>query len=160
GTARTLIATDALPSSEYVQVALQGAGDVCDVSPVMHAETHTRRNDFSQQSNEGAYDWADCSLSQDVEYDTDLNTSLDDCGICTHECVTAHNDSRCNAGTCEIIECDDGWVDSNENPDDGCECQDLGQDDPDLTTPFLDTNCDGVDGDVSKATFVATSGTD
>src|SRR5699024_6950774 len=77
GTARTLIATDALPSSEYVQVALQGAGDVCDVSPVMHAETHTRRNDFSQQSNEGAYDWADCSLSQDVEYDTDLNTSLD-----------------------------------------------------------------------------------
>lgn len=160
GIARTLIASDALPSAEFVQVALQGAGDVCDVSTVMRAEERTRRNDFEQASNEGAYDWADCSLSADVLYDTDLNSSLDHCGACEHECATAHNTSTCNAGSCEIIECDPGWVDLNGVADDGCECQDQGQDSPDLTAPFEDTNCDGIDGDISNSIFVAKSGED
>jgi len=158
--AKTNIKQNALPAGTFVQTALQGSGNVCDVSPVLLANDVERANDFPTATNESGVDWRDCGQSTSVEYDTDVMRSLDHCGSCNFECVTAHNDSVCNAGSCEILQCDPDWVDLNGVAHDGCECHNEGEDVPDLTTPFLDTNCDGVDGDVSKATFVATSGTD
>lgn len=158
GNARTSIASTLPPNKSYVQVALQDGQ--CTLSPVMRASDIESINNFITASNETGRNWQDCGLSPNVQYDTDVNHSIDHCGSCSTTCIRANMDSTCSAGTCSFGACDTGWVDLNENPDDGCECQNSGQDDPDLTTPFLDTNCDGVDGDVSKATFVATSGMD
>lgn len=158
-TARTDLSTHGLPPvAAYVQAALQDGQ--CKVSSVRNARDVESINNFATASNETGRNWQDCELSPDVEYDTDVNLSFDHCGVCGNTCERANMDSWCSGGSCDFGACDPGWVDLNENPDDGCECQNLGQDDPELTTPFLDTNCDGVDGDIAKATFVATSGTD
>ncbi len=58
--------------------------------------------------------------------------------------------------TCGMA-CEAGWVDVNSAGWDGCECELKGDDDqPD----GVDRNCDGVDGNIAKAIFVATSGSD
>jgi hypothetical protein len=57
--------------------------------------------------------------------------------------------------------CPDGWVDLDGDPGNGCEYEctpTAGVDRPD--DDFTDSNCDGIDGDVSAAIFVAVSGAD
>ena len=66
----------------------------------------------------------------------------------------------CNRGrdvpSCEM-RCDPGFVDLDNGTDDGCECEVVpGDDHPD----GLDQNCDGIDGDRSRALFVSKVGDD
>ncbi len=58
-------------------------------------------------------------------------------------------------------ECYQGWIDLDGEPENGCEYEctaTSGEDEPD--DQFMDTNCDGVDGEVAKAVFVAVEGND
>ncbi len=122
--------------------------------------------------------WTDCILPDDVcdGADNDCNGVIDDgflvngkyvtdthCGKCGNNCtfVTYTNGKAiCDASlenpACAMA-CLDGFQDVNNNPNDGCECKLLStQDLPD----GIDQNCDGVDGELLNAVFVAKNGDD
>ena len=92
------------------------------------------------------------------KYYTDVH-----CGVCGNNCASFPFPSA--SGKCSLegvipgcaMVCTEGWFDVNDNQTDGCECQfDNTVDHPDGS----DHNCDGVDGEVANAIFVAKSGSD
>ncbi len=87
-------------------------------------------------------------------------TGANDCLPCdepTPEQVNVH--ASCSEGMCGL-ECDEGFGDVNDDLSDGCEatCDLSMPDEPD--DAFEDTDCDRIDGDVSRAIFVALGGDD
>ncbi len=48
-------------------------------------------------------------------------TTTDACGTCGNACSFANATAACNAGTCEMASCNDGFADCNTSPGDGCE---------------------------------------
>lgn len=96
---------------------------------------------------------------QTLIYDTDEH-----CGVCNNSCKAmtgTHSAGFCEpSGTIPACkwQCDDGYFDVNVNPNDGCECQYLSeQDDPDVPG---DANCDGIDGVAADGVFVSKDGSD
>jgi hypothetical protein len=81
----------------------------------------------------------------------DLMTDPANCGKCGISCVIPRATAACSVGQCALGECDDGWFDCDEDPNNGCE-QPLspGQmcglvckpDKPEACNQF-DDNCDG-----------------
>jgi len=121
--------------------------------------------------------WGDCDLSSEVcdNVDNDCDGDVDEefvnddgkyftdenCGQCSNNCTFLsypNASSACDIGkaTPECgMSCDPGFFDVNGNPADGCECGYVGEaDSPD----GVDQNCDGVDGEVGNAVFVAKNG--
>jgi hypothetical protein len=88
--------------------------------------------------------------------ETDVRT-LDNCGGCGVVCDLPHGGESCAEGRCALLECEAGWYNINGDDSDGCEyqCEGFapGPDLPDVD--FRDSNCDGIDGDISMAVFVA-----
>ena len=90
-------------------------------------------------------------------------TADDHCGQCDNTCLVlsfANGKGTCNGAlpvpACQMT-CDPGWSDVDQNPNDGCECH------YDSATDYpygVDSNCDGVDGEVQNAVFVAKDGND
>ena len=87
------------------------------------------------------------------------------CGECGTSCkglfaLNAHGE--CNTALAQpkcVMACDEGAADSDGNPANGCECVMTGEmDEPD--PDGVDSDCDGVDGEVDNAIFVATYGSD
>jgi len=123
--------------------------------------------------------WTPCDLPDDVcdGADNDCNGIADDpfvdgqgryvtdgnCGQCGNNCTAvaySNADGVCNADKAIpdcMMKCKPGFHDVNGNPADGCEC--LFTPGPDLTDGN-DTDCDGVDGEVGNAVFVAKNGAD
>ena len=123
--------------------------------------------------------WSECDLPDEVcdAVDNDCNGISDDpfvddqgryvtdqnCGQCGNNCTALTLPNA--AGICDIdkaipdckMECKPNYSDVNNNPADGCEC--LFQDGEDLPDG-VDQNCDGVDGEVGNAVFVAKNGDD
>lgn len=122
--------------------------------------------------------WSDCMLPDEEcnSLDDDCNGVVDDgfqeegryftdanCGQCGNSCLFL---TYANAtGYCDVslvvpqcaMECTDTYFDVNNNPADGCECHyTSGSDLP----GGGDENCDGVDGEVQNALFVAKNGSD
>lgn len=92
---------------------------------------------------------------------SDTATDPNHCGGCGTKCTFPNAKALCASSRCALGPCDDGYFDIDLDPTNGCEyaCTALSTiDDPD--DAFVDSNCDGVDGDVSKAIFVATDGND
>ena len=88
----------------------------------------------------------------------DYMTDVANCGSCGHACPAGANQTAtCMAGACAAT-CNAGFVDADHMAANGCECNSSAADDPDLM--FRDTNCDGIDGDASRAIFVSTRGND
>ena len=85
------------------------------------------------------------------------------CGKCNRNCASfsfTNGVGVCNlqltVPDCEMA-CLDGFYDVNANPGDGCECEYVSATDhPDGT----DHNCDGIDGELDNAIFVAKNGHD
>jgi hypothetical protein len=94
---------------------------------------------------------------------TGLYLTDEHCGECDNDCTgyaPPNAESVCWLGSvapqCTLV-CQDGFVDLNEVTADGCECEIIpGEDIPD----GIDQNCDGIDGDQSKAIFVSPGGDD
>ena len=128
----------------------------------------------------GPAGWEECVLPVDVcdGKDNDCDGATDEdyvdpasgkyvadtgCGKCGNNCtalVVEHAHGICDGAKAVpecVIECEAGYVDVNVNPVDGCECeQKSGEDIPD----GVDSDCDGVDGEVQNAVFVAKNGAD
>lgn len=104
------------------------------------------------------FDSCDSDIATGCE--TDIQT-VDDCGGCGVTCEFDNASAQCSSGTCEFDACATGWMDLNADLSDGCEYECTFQsnhDLPDITT--TDANCDGIDGDISRGIFVATTGSD
>lgn len=118
--------------------------------------------------------FADCNgdLAQDNSDGCEINTHQDPnhCGGCGQKCTIPNAVNLCTGtGTCSFTECQPGFFDMDNNPANGCEYQcvpSAGEDRPADNTAFgytwqnNDKNCDGIDGDASRALFVATNGDD
>ncbi len=123
--------------------------------------------------------WSECVLPEELcdNLDNNCNGQIDEdfvddsgsyftaehCGQCNDNCTFLNYpnaESTCNANlkvpTC-AMQCLGGFFDLNNNPEDGCECEYLSATDfPD----GIDQNCDGADGDIGDALFVAKNGND
>jgi len=85
-------------------------------------------------------------------------TDLANCGACGRACSAGPNQTAaCAAGACTAT-CAAGFVDADGMAANGCECNAAAPDAPDLM--FRDSNCDGIDGDASRAVFVSPRGDD
>jgi hypothetical protein len=91
-------------------------------------------------------------------------TDVEHCGDCKITCLALaapNAQPACDASgavpTCDF-QCDAGWFDVNGLPGDGCECQP--QPGPDLAGDGVDSDCDGIDGEIDAAIFVAKDGGD
>ncbi|MGM0575722.1 MAG: hypothetical protein ACQEXJ_08350 [Myxococcota bacterium] len=124
--------------------------------------------------------WTQCELGDDIcDYtDNDCDGIVDNdwvdeegvyyrdenCGVCGNNCLadeappnaTSVCDTSGAVPTC-AIQCEPDTADVNGNPLDGCECEiDAEVDVPD----GVDHDCDGVDGSIETAIFVAKNGDD
>ena len=91
--------------------------------------------------------------------DVDLMTDPEHCGVCTMVCAFLNGVPACVQGVCALGSCDEGWSDLDGDPENGCEyaCEPISEEDePDPLG--IDANCDGLDGDLARAVFVATWG--
>ncbi len=144
--------TNAAGSCKGVQVCLGAAGLTCDAKTPATDVCNGLDDDCDGQVDQGALDPA-----------TGLYLSPQHCGGCDQPCPGnpgPHAQTVCvaKAGkpTCGVS-CDGGWVDTDGQAFNGCECQLQGDDDvPD----GKDANCDGIDGNLAKAIFVAPTGSD
>ncbi|MCA9557551.1 MAG: hypothetical protein KC583_03200, partial [Myxococcales bacterium] len=91
----------------------------------------------------------------------DLETDPANCGGCGRACVYANATPLCEGRVCAMGACADGFYDIDGDPANGCEyaCQFQSDDDP-PDPGFVDANCDGIDGEVARAIFVAPMGND
>jgi len=95
-----------------------------------------------------------------IDEDFDLMTDVLNCGECGTECYSPefHAHPVCEDGVCGW-ECELGWVDADGIEANGCEelgCSPGATDIPDAG--FSDEDCDGIDGTITRAIFVATTG--
>ncbi len=83
-------------------------------------------------------------------------TGMNDCVVCPDPTVDqVHAAAACQSGSCGIA-CQAGYADADHNPANGCECEiGAGPDDPDAA--FVDSNCDGIDGDLAHGILVSGS---
>lgn len=56
----------------------------------------------------------------------DTQTDADNCGECGNSCDLANAEAYCDEGVCLVGECDPGWEDCNEDAEDGCETDIIG----------------------------------
>lgn len=99
-------------------------------------------------------------MSTPYDHNTDVMhcgaTGMNDCVMCpAPEVDRVHVTAACTTGVCGFV-CDTGFGDADRNPRNGCECEiGAGTDDPDGM--FLDSDCDGIDGDKEHGILVSTT---
>jgi hypothetical protein len=123
--------------------------------------------------------WTGCTLPDELcnGLDDNCNGDVDEtfkndegkyataahCGKCNRNCEQLSYENA--VGICDVtldepdctFACLPGFFDTNDNPGDGCECQKAG----DIDYPNgQDVNCDGIDGEINNAIFVAKDGDD
>lgn len=65
----------------------------------------------------------ECDGDPSVECETNLLTSVVNCGTCGRVCDLPHSVAMCSRGQCVADECDEGFGDCNGKAPDGCESQ-------------------------------------
>lgn len=105
--------------------------------------------------------FANCNMMAADGCEVNTTNDVDHCGTCPNACPARTNATRtCTVGSCGFT-CIAGSIDLDGVAANGCEyacTPSMGLDDPDDT--FTDSNCDGIDGDVSRAIFVSLTGND
>jgi hypothetical protein len=108
--------------------------------------------------------FTDCDKDAKTGCEADLTTDIQHCGSCGNDCTAAVPNvaATCGSGgVCSYGGCLPGHVDLDGSLANGCEyaCTFVSAADlPDDN--FVDANCDGIDGDITQAIFVATTGND
>ncbi len=104
--------------------------------------------------------FANCNTMASDGCETNTDTSLQHCGGCGAGCGGPGSTGSCAAGTC-TLQCQPGFVNLDGNTANGCEyaCTVTSTTDfPDLA--FVDSNCDGLDGEAANSIFVSAAGND
>ena len=106
--------------------------------------------------------WEDCNndvMSDGCEIQT--ASDLAHCGGCNQPCSYPNAVAACGSSACQFMGCQPGYWNIDGDLSNGCEYQCTVQSATDLPDGlFTDANCDGIDGDLSRAVFVSTSGND
>jgi hypothetical protein len=102
--------------------------------------------------------FANCNNQPLDGCEADLQSDVAHCGGCNNNCGALFPNSSvsCGAGACVFNQCSTGFWDIDQNLGNGCEyaCNFVSAaDSPDDS--FVDTNCDGIDGDAAQAIFVS-----
>ena len=129
-------------------------------------------------------DGADNDCDGQVDEGFDVTSDPDNCGACGsvcmlanvrasedgHECKAAERPACEGQACCGVLDdpgaCEAQWYNINQLDDDGCEYScggSVGAQDAPSAVAFagvVDANCDGIDGDLSDAVFVAPDGDD
>ncbi len=117
-------------------------------------EFYTCKDMTSIEGTAGRQCWPDsesCVCDSSVDY----TTNPDHCGFCGNACAYDHAARACVESKCVMGECDEGWVDLNLNPLDGCEYECIKTSEVDVPDPDgVDANCDGIDGEWALAVLV------
>jgi hypothetical protein len=95
-----------------------------------HGTTRCNEGTCAPECSRG---FGDCDAEPANGCETDLTSSLSDCGACGARCTPDNASGSCSDGVCEI-ECREGFADCNGDPDDGCEA--------DLLAPETCGSCD------------------
>ncbi|MBI4818126.1 MAG: choice-of-anchor D domain-containing protein [Deltaproteobacteria bacterium] len=93
--------------------------------------------------------------------ESNLSSDLATCGACNTPCALEFASEACVLGACTFLACEAGHVNLDGFAGNGCEyaCTAVpGIDVPD--TAFVDTNCDGIDGEKNLSIFVSPLGSD
>ncbi len=105
--------------------------------------------------------FANCDNSVATGCEVDVTASLTNCGACGSVCALANATSACVASTCTLAACAAGYYNLDGNAANGCEYACTYSSAIDLPDDsFLDSNCDGIDGTITSAIFVAPGGND
>jgi hypothetical protein len=72
-------------------------------------------------------DFANCDGDASTGCEVDTSSNDDNCGSCGETCDAPDSDTVCSDSSCEIVSCDAGFADCNDDPSDGCEV-DIGSD--------------------------------
>ena len=107
--------------------------------------------------------YRDCDADPATGCESHSATDPANCGACGNDCTTkwANAYGTCAGGACEFAGCKPGYWNIDGDLANGCEyaCEfQSATDEPD--DAFVDSNCDGIDGDVDAAVFVAKTGSD
>ena len=149
----------------YVQAANLG-GNECAMSPVYAVADLGVAENPSVNTPTSDEQWADCSgnHANDAQwgarvgtgYNIDQKSDFFHCGACNNTCYVQNRITSCGAGSCNYGACEPGWATlTPSDPTSACACQlQPGDDHPELTAPFNDQNCDGIDGDANNSIFV------
>jgi hypothetical protein len=65
--------------------------------------------------------FSDCNSNAADGCETNIATSVNNCGACGVVCSAANGNASCNAGACVISACNAGFSNCNNNAADGCE---------------------------------------
>jgi hypothetical protein len=77
----------------------------------------------------------------------DLQTDVNNCGECGNVCLFAGAQGLCVKGKCELGECNEGSVDADGDPSNGCELFCNPTPDPTEICDGVDNDCNGVKDD-------------
>ncbi len=83
----------------------------------------------------------DCNGRVDDGFD--LDTDPDNCGQCGRECRFANGIPGCDGGDCVLVECEEGFVDADHDPANGCETPCVPDEDPFEFCDGRDNDCNG-----------------
>jgi hypothetical protein len=86
----------------------------------------------------------------------DLASDADHCGACGNACAFENGHGICLDSACVLEVCQPPFQDLDQDPANGCECNEAALDAPDPS--FVDFNCDGVDGEAEASVFVSPAG--
>jgi hypothetical protein len=77
--------------------------------------------------------YLDCDGKPENGCETEVATSLTDCGACGATCALEHAGEKCDAGVCKVTTCDSGFDNCDGDAKNGCEA--------DLTSPATCGSC-------------------
>jgi len=136
---------------ETHQFCLQACGEGIEQCPEDYECVETENWDASDTALQCSPLSGHCSCDPDVDYLSDV----DHCGSCENNCVYDNGYADCQEGVCKLIGCEEGYVNLNGIPDDGCEYECSFKGPEDLPDPgYNDDNCDGIDGNIDNGVFV------
>lgn len=152
--------SDATTGCEQELSSIPNCGSCGEDCALPNADSTCEQSACQFQTCDPGYEDCDNDLQANgCEIHTDVNPS--NCGACGSICNVPFASEECSGGQCNFLGCDPDRHDLNQDLSDGCEyaCTFTSSSDPpDLNG--TDANCDGIDGEVIRAIFVAKSGDD